>query len=735
MDNQKSPQTTSRATRLHHAISVRDAVCGLFMLLLLVSCSTGKLLPGETELKRVNILSTDENVDAAALRPYVIQRPGMQGGKKRKVAYDSTKTALSCRDLTQALNNEGFLHADVTAEATPYKGKKTKTEVTYTLHPRERYTVSSIKRDIRDRAIDSLLTASYKSELAAGKPFSVAALNRERDAITHLLQDRGYYKFNKDFVKFYADTIAGSTNVDVTLLLTLYRANSRSPETEHPVYTLGKIAYHNAGQRLTTETDTLSDERPLPLRPSVLDENTSIESGRLYSASALQRTYQRFARLNALRYTNVSMTERGDTLDCDIAIAPNKPNTISIQPEGTNTSGDFGAAVSLTYENRNLFRGSETLSLSLRGSYEAITGLEGYNNQDYIEYGVEARLQFPRFLAPFVSRFFKRMILSTSELSVAYNSQDRPEFHRRMFSAAWRYKWAEPRHHTNYTFDLLDLNYVFMPWISETFKKDYLDSETSNNVILRYNYEDLFIMKMGFGLNYNNGINALKLNFETSGNLLQLISRSGTFSKNAEGQYTLFNIAFAQYVKFDIDATHRITLTPHSELFLHGGLGVAYPYGNSSVLPFEKRYFSGGANSVRGWSVRELGPGSYKGTDGRIDFINQTGDIRLDLNLEYRAFLFWKLYGAAFVDAGNIWTIRNYESQPGGQFRFKNILRDMAVAYGLGVRLNFSYFFLRLDAGMKAVNPAYTTSREHYPVIHPRLSRDLTFHFAVGLPF
>ena len=171
------------------------------------------------------------------------------------------------------------------------------------------------------------------------------------------------------------------------------------------------------------------------------------------------------------------MTERGDTLDCDIAIAPNKPNTISIQPEGTNTSGDFGAAVSLTYENRNLFRGSETLSLSLRGSYEAITGLEGYNNQDYIEYGVEARLQFPRFLAPFVSRFFKRMILSTSELSVAYNSQDRPEFHRRMFSAAWRYKWAEPRHHTSYTFDLLDLNYVFMPWISETSPPNYLNKK------------------------------------------------------------------------------------------------------------------------------------------------------------------------------------------------------------------------------------------------------------------
>ena len=170
-------------------------------------------------------------------------------------------------------------------------------------------------------------------------------------------------------------------------------------------------------------------------------------------------------------------------------------------------------------------------------------------------------------------------------------------------------------------------------------------------------------------------------------------------------------------------------------MVFHTGFGIAWPYGNSSVLPFEKRYFSGGANSVRGWSVRSLGPGSFRGTDGRIDFINQTGDMKFDLNLEYRTKLFWKFNGAAFVDAGNIWTLRNYAEQPGGQFKFSEFYKQIAVAYGLGIRLNFDYFVLRFDMGMKAVNPAYEDSHEHYAFLHPSLKRDFSFHFAVGLPF
>ena len=275
-----------------------------------------------------------------------------------------------------------------------------------------------------------------------------------------------------------------------------------------------------------------------------------------------------------------------------------------------------------------------------------------------------------------------------------------------------------------------------MPWISDTFKREYLESETSRNAILRYNYEDLFITKLGFGYSYANGPVALKTNIETSGNLLQLGSNVFGAEKDANGHYRLFNIAFAQYVKADFDITRSIAIDQSNQVVLHLGFGIAYPYGNSSVLPFEKRYFAGGANSVRGWSVRSLGPGKFKERDGRINFINQTGDMKLDLNAEYRTHLFWKLDGAAFIDAGNIWTLRQYDIQPGGQFRFNDFYKQLAVGYGLGVRFNMGYFILRFDLGMKAINPAFEEAEdEHYPILHPRFSRDYAFHFAVGLPF
>ena len=313
--------------------------------------------------------------------------------------------------------------------------------------------------------------------------------------------------------------------------------------------------------------------------------------------------------------------------------------------------------------------------------------------------------------------------------------QNRPEFHRRVFSTAWRYRWAEPHHHLSYRFDLLDLNYVYMPWISATFKHDYLDSVSNRNAILRYNYEDLFIMKLGFGISYNTDNFAFRANIESAGNLLDAFARVAKFHTNSNGQHTFLNIAYAQYAKFDFDCTRLFRFDAHNTLALHGAFGIAYPYGNSTVLPFEKRYFSGGANSVRGWGVRVLGPGRFRGTDGRIDFINQTGDMKLDLSAEYRTYLFWKFDGAAFVDAGNIWTLRSYAEQPGGQFHFTDFYKQIAVAYGIGLRLNFGYFILRFDMGMKAINPAYETQNEHYAFMHPDFSRDFSFHFAVGMPF
>ena len=555
--------------------------------------------------------------------------------------------------------------------------------------------------------------------------FTVEALDNERKRISNLLIDDGYFRFNKDFIHFSADTITGSKDIGVTLHLMNYKANSNAPETPHSRYEIRKINY------LSNDSDRIH------LRHQVLLNATALKEGSPYSASALQRTYNNFARLQAVKYTNIRFVEAPDSgmLDCNIQISTNKPSTISFQPEGTNTAGDLGAAASLTYTNRNLFRGSEQLSIELRGAYEAITGLEGYQDQNYQEYSIESKLVFPRFVAPLLSKNFRRRQTANTEYSVAWDLQNRPEFHRRVFSMAWRYRWAEPRHHLNWRFDLLDLNYVYMPWISETFKRDYLDDVDNRNAILRYNYEDIFIMKMGFGLTYSDEVDAFRLNVESSGNLLSAFSKALNLKINSQGQRTFINIAYAQYAKADFDYTHLVRLDDRNVLALHAGIGVAYPYGNSKVLPFEKRYFSGGANSVRGWGVRELGPGGYKGNDGRIDFINQTGDMKLDLNAEYRTPLFWKFEGALFVDAGNIWTLRKYDEQPNGQFKLDKFYKQIAAAYGMGLRLNFDYFILRFDMGMKAINPAYESGDEHWAIIHPKLSRDFAFHFAVGLPF
>ena len=561
--------------------------------------------------------------------------------------------------------------------------------------------------------------------LKPGMRFTVEALDNERKRISNLLIDDGYFRFNKDFIHFSADTITGSKDIGVTLHLMNYKANSNAPETPHSRYEIGKINY------LSNDSDRIH------LRHQVLLNATALKEGSPYSASALQRTYNNFARLQAVKYTNIRFVEAPDSgmLDCNIQISTNKPSTISFQPEGTNTAGDLGAAASLTYTNRNLFRGSEQLSIELRGAYEAITGLEGYQDQNYQEYSIESKLVFPRFVAPLLSKNFRRRQTANTEYSVAWDLQNRPEFHRRVFSMAWRYRWAEPRHHLNWRFDLLDLNYVYMPWISETFKRDYLDDVDNRNAILRYNYEDIFIMKMGFGLTYSDEVDAFRLNVESSGNLLSAFSKALNFKINSQGQRTFINIAYAQYAKADFDYTHLVRFDDRNVLALHAGIGVAYPYGNSKVLPFEKRYFSGGANSVRGWGVRELGPGGYKGNDGRIDFINQTGDMKLDLNAEYRTPLFWKFEGALFVDAGNIWTLRKYDEQPNGQFKLDKFYKQIAAAYGMGLRLNFDYFILRFDMGMKAINPAYESGDEHWAIIHPKLSRDFAFHFAVGLPF
>ena len=760
------------------------------VMLLLVSCSATKYVPeGRYLLDDVSIRTDNRSVRSSDLQVYLRQKPNSKwfsifntqlyiydwsGRDSTKwinralrrlgsapVIYSEHDAERTRQEMTKAVQNMGYMRAKV--EQTVQTRKK-KLKLTYRVSTGKPYHLKSISYDIPDENIRQLLhTDSTSTRLKKGMVMDINVLDAERQRITTFLQQRGYYKFNKEYITYEADTVRNTYEVDLTMHLSLYRRNVREEWRPHTQYVVDRVNYiteydalqggDNEEERLLVDDSihykqsAIYFKKKLYLSPKTLTNNNRIEQGALYNVSDVQRTYNNFGRLGALKYTNIRFFEHeadSTLLTAYVMLTRAKHNSVSFGLEGTNSAGDLGAAASVSYTSRNLFKRAESLMLRLRGSYEAISSKQsGYKHENYKELGAEATLNFPRFVFPFLSNDFKRHIRAVTEFGLQYNYQLRPEFSRIVASAGWSYRWGDTRYQrSQHRFDLIDVNYLYMPWIDETFKNTYLDRD--QNYILKYNYEDRFIVRMGYSYTYNSlGSNLLKhsptrnsysirFNAESAGSLLYGLAKVFKMGKNAEGEHTLFNIPFAQYFRADVDWVKNFVIDERNSLVLHADAGIAIPFGNASVVPFEKRYFSGGANSVRGWSVRNLGPGTFSG-DG--NFLNQSGDIKLDFNIEYRTKLFWKLRGAVFVDAGNIWTIRDYDDQSGGLFKIDTFYKQIAVAYGLGLRLDLDFFILRFDGGMKAITREFESGKERYPIVNPKFSRDFAFHFAVGYPF
>lgn len=760
----------------------------LYLALSLASCFATKFVPdGSYLLDEVKIHTDNKEIKPSDMRLYVRQNPNSKwfstiktqlyvynwsGRDSTKwfnrflrkigdapVIYNESDAIRSQEEIAKAVQNLGYMGASVKRTT---KTKKKKLKLFYEITSGKPYIVRTLKYDISDKKIaEYLRNDSTQSMLREGMLFDVNVLDAERQRITDYLLCNGYYKFNKDYITYTADTARNTHQVDLTLHLLPYKTYVGDTPKEHFQYKINKINFitdYDVLQSSALSSIEINDslhyngfpiyyKDKLYLRPKVLVDNLRFASGDLYDERNVQKTYTYFGRLSALKYTNIRFfeTQNGDStqLNCYVMLTKSKHKSISFELEGTNSAGDLGAAASVSFQHRNLFRGSETFMVKFRGAYEAISGLQpGYKNHNYTEYGVETSINFPNFLFPFLTSDFKRRIKATTEFGLQYNYQLRPEFSRTIASASWSYKWIQ-KQKIQHRIDLLDISYLYLPWISSQFQEDYINKD-KDNYILKYNYENRLIVRMGYNYSYNSAGGALVNNtittnsysiragFESAGNILYGISKMINMRKNKDGEYAILGIPYAQYLKGDFDFAKNIIIDHRNSLAFHAGIGIAVPYGNAKVVPFEKRYFSGGANSVRGWSVRNLGPGSFAG-DG--NFMNQSGDIKLDASIEYRTRLFWKFRGAAFIDAGNIWTIREYENQPGGVFEFDKFYKQIAVAYGLGLRLDLDFFVLRFDGGMKAINPKYKKAKERYPIIHPRFSRDFAFHFAVGYPF
>lgn len=741
----------------------------------LCSCSMTKYVPdNQYLLKKVKIKANIPDVNNDELKSYLRQTPNntifgfwplklgfynlsndysdsWQNQWLRKIGeppviYDSLKTILGCNELQKVVYNKGYLNAEVSYETTL---KKQHAKVTYSIKENRPYTLRHYFITIPDSTANNIIQKRRVSFINSGDLFDTDKLNEEREYIARILRNRGYFNFRKELLFFYVDSTLNSHEIDAELSMQPQFLDNDSALqiifTPKQIDTITILALKDnenlSASKINLDTlifdkyKFIYNPKNKAFRPNAIINKIQIIPGQTYSEYSVDNTYSRLNSLNAAKYVNISFSEKeNNKLDALIVITQNKPNTVSLELEGTYSGGDLGAGAAIGYKNNNIFNGSETLNINVNGGYEAIGSLSEY--QSAWDIGGEISLTFPTLLMP-MTQDFKHRAKGSTEIATSVNFQQRPEYQRNIASAGIKYNWRWRR--MNFSFNLLDLSYIYLPYMTDAFKDKYMKPTSS----IRFSYEDHFIMRWGLGINTTNRRNityntssfyTFRANVRTAGNLLYGISNIFNQPKNEDGVYEIFNIQYSQFVKADVDFAYNWFLTDKSRLVFHSALGIGVPYGNASILPFEERYYSGGANSMRGWSARRLGPGNFNNNSGSIDFMKQSGDIKFDLNLEARFRLVWKLEAALFLDAGNIWTIRNYPEQPSGMFMWNEFYKQIACNYGAGIRLDFDFFVIRVDMGIKLYDPSY-------PIVSERWRTELTWrddfalHFAVGYPF
>ena len=752
--------------------------------LVLVACDATKRVPeGSYLLNKVEIDTDTKSVKASELEPFLRQEANASIpviGKyklhfyniapndstwlnrlfrkygERPVLYSERLTSISTEHIKLELNNRGYLNAAVD---TLLNFQDNKVNVTYDVDGNDPYRILTYKDAIVDTTILKILTDTKKLNfIDVDDVFDLKVLEDGRSEMARQLRNRGYYNFNKDNFQFLADTTVGTHQVDLTVNLL-----NPTDSTIHQQYYMGNsivlngidatvLEDSNRGYELDTvqfKEITIIQNKNEFLRPRAIYYNMFLRKNRMYADRLVDHTYTSLNGLGAVSQTNINLIPavRNDSnfLDSRIAIFPGNLHWMQFGIDGTNSAGDLGVAANITYEHRNIFKGAERLRVRLNGAYEFISSggvADSYNliDQNYYEYGAETFLSIPQLILPWLLKGLKQQPSASTEFSLGLNFQKRPEYLRQFFNLSSKLQWSGMEWRLTNTVEPLDINYVRMPWKSQFFTDQYLSDDS--NPILRESYKDQLIARTAYSFLYTNtGLRnqpknpfRIRAGIDLAGILPRLATALGGSKTNSTGYEEIFGINYAEYVKTDFDFAQTYPLDDKNSLAIHFGLGVAVPYGNSIVLPFEKRYFAGGANSVRGWSTRTLGPGAYQRNDTmRADFVNQTGDIKLDLSAEYRHKLTELFEIAAFVDAGNIWTIKNYEGQPRGLFKFDEFYKEIAASYGLGLRVNLGFLLLRLDAGMKAYDPA--DSEKKFVLFNPNFSDKFALHFAIGYPF
>lgn len=679
-------------------------------------------------------------------------------GKKPEY-FDKNAANNSSKQMEQYLNYRGYFNSQ-TSNSVKIKERKRKVIVNYYVKPSLPYHVNAFECDIADTAIAKYIVPhSEFFPLQEGDIYNAYKLDEQRDQITTMMRNLGYYNFTRDYITYEVD----SNYMDRTLKVTLKIANEKDPRTgttiPHRRYTINSVSIYPdytpmqalrapkdsvqvgfiAGRRKTANKFTVYYYDEPNIRPNVFTDVVQILEGLPYSLRRVSQTYNGISNFRIFNNTSIDFDsvpgapDSLNLLDCRIMLRQADRHSYTIQAEGTHSDGDLGIKGSLSYTNKNIFHGAEVLSISLNGGLEAqkVLSIDGLD-QDYSvfntrQFGITANLTFPKSITPIHLKSISREYQPKTLVALGYNRQVRYYYDRSILMGSFGYDWKSTRQWQN-MFTPIYLNTVKVN-PTEQFQA-IIDSDPNQRRRDQYTNHLIFGARYSFiyntqKLNKKGSFIYLRADLESSGNLLSLFNKTKIMSEE-EGHHEFFGIRYAQYLRGVFDFRQHLELNDDFALVFRQLVGLGIPYGNSYDMPFERSFYAGGANGLRGWRYRSLGPGSYvpAGTD-----IERIGDMQLEMNAEFRFPIRGAFKGALFADAGNIWTYHENEALPGGGFSLNTFYKQLAFDAGLGLRIDAKFVIARVDLALPLRHPYVTENGSYWRF------DGIVMQFGIGYPF
>lgn len=652
------------------------------------------------------------------------------------VLISDVRPEVRVKMIDEILDNNGYFRGNASYELIQGKNPK-KARILYTVKTGPEYLIDSI-RLLPDTChlnhlIDSV--ASRSTYLVAGSRYCTDSLADERVRIANAVRNRGYYFFKPEYIEYLADSTItpGSIAMHMTLASNVHPSLLAR-------YTTGSVTtrvHRNQGggtpDTIMTRRGMLIQMKPSRLRDGLIPECITFRNGRIFSVRDMNRTQTYLSRLgifNGIEINVMPDSLQKQVLNVEIDCTFDAPLEASIEVNATSKSNSYlGPGVDLRLTNHNVFGGGEQLSVDLTGSYEWQTGRGRNSVFNSYEVGLNASLSFPRLLAPrFIPR--SRRQLNWTRISLGADVLNRPHyFNMAQFNTSFTYDWRASRHVTN-SLTLLKLTYINLIRTTTEF-----DSIMDANQAIAQSFRSQFIPQMQYNYVYdrafddNNSIN-WQFTIQEAGNIFWAIYRAC----GKKGEKELFGTPFSQFVKGSTQLVYNRRLWGDNWLVSRVAIGAAHAYGNASQVPYSEQFYVGGANSIRAFTVRSIGPGSYRVPEDQVNgYFDQTGTFKFEFNVEYRFPIFGPIHGAVFLDSGNVWLLKNDPDRPGGQLRARTFFKDLALGTGAGLRLDIGMLVVRGDLGIGIHAPYETGKHGYYNMTS--FKKSLAFHLAIGYPF